>query len=699
MQDSSGNYNIIKFNFSDSKIPEFKEVRNKPYIQFGEKDDYPEYLLGLYNKSAKHNAIINGKLNYIFGDGFTIDNEQDQEAQLWKAKVNRSGENLNDLGHKSIRDIEVFGGFYWQIIPDFSGEFETFHLPFHKVRSNRDNTEFYYKRDWNDKNEKVKVFPAFDPSNTETSIFFFREYRPGLQTYCLPSYIGSCNYIEADIEVSKHTLTNAKTGFSASKFINFYNGEPDEDKKKQIEKRFNDKFTGAEGKKILIGFNNDPTKKPTIDDLGASDISKEDFGHVDELITANIFAGHQITSPTLFGIQEPGKLGAHNELRLAYDIFKNTYVANKQRQFEQVINHFARVKGIQATFKLIPVDPVGVEFGDQTLLQAAPRSWLLEKMGVDTNKYTDAPVGSKTDSSTLPPAKSPTLVPEEQQMVNENIKNLTGRQHQQMIRIITQYQKGKINRQQATTLLKTSLGLSDTDIDSLLGMDSQTFRLIFSEEPSEEDVAQWFSVVGTGREDFEVVKSKEVKFSSDKDVSDFELNFYKQEALKFAETVSDLEVKVLDLVQKDKRISAQTIAQSLDVEVSMVEDTLQTLEKKGLLKVKQITEAGEKVAVRTLTKPLSSITRTIKSELPEIFIKYSYEVKSGVGPAIIPGTRPFCRKLVELDRFYSRTEIEQISERLGYSVWDRRGGFWNQGKRTSPTCRHIWKANVVIKKK
>ena len=28
---------------------------------------------------------------------------------------------------------------------------------------------------------------------------------------------------------------------------------------------------------FLIGFNNDPAKKPTIDDLGASDLTKEDF--------------------------------------------------------------------------------------------------------------------------------------------------------------------------------------------------------------------------------------------------------------------------------------------------------------------------------------------------------------------------------------------------------------------------------------
>lgn len=629
--------NLIILNFSDSKLPAFKSVNNKPYVLFGEKDDYPTYLLELYNKSAKHNAIIGGKVTYIFGEGFTVDNENDKDAQLFKKQINSAGESLNDIAKRSISDIEIFGGFAWQIIFDLSGDVaDIFHLDFHKVRSNKENTEFYYKRDWQDRKEEIKHYPAFNPKIGVTSIFYFKEYRPGIGVYPLPCYVGSNNYIESDVEISKHTLTNAKTGFSASKFINFYNGEPNEDQKRQIEKRFNDKFTGAEGKKILIGFNNDPAKKPTIDDLGTSDVTKEDFSHIDDLITGNIFAGHQVTSPTLFGIQEPGKLGTHNELRLAFEIFKNTYASTKQQQFEQVVNYFARIKGITSNFSLIAIDPVGIEFGDQVLLQAAPRSWLLEKLGVDIKKYTDDPVGAKNEAvNTLPPVKPPVLLPEE-----------------------TMKKKHK-----------------------------------------EEEVAEMFAEVGQGREDYLIVKSRVTNFTSDKEVLEDELSIYQSQAAKFAEAATALEANILSLIQKDKRVSAETIAQTLDVDISTVNDAIETLETKGLLRVKHVVENGEKIAVRTLTKPLSSLTPTIKSELPEIFIKYSYEVKPGAGPAIIPGTRPFCKRMVELDKLYSRSEIEQISQRLGYSVWDRRGGFWNHNGETDAACRHIWKSNIVIKRR
>jgi hypothetical protein len=36
---------------------------------------------------------------------------------------------------------------------------------------------------------------------------------------------------------------------------------------------------------------------------------------------------------------------------------------------------------------------------------------------------------------------------------------------------------------------------------------------------------------------------------------------------------------------------------------------------------------------------------------------------------------------------------------LGYSVFDRRGGFWMHKNGTiTPYCRHNWKSNIVIKK-
>jgi len=599
---------VISIKFADNRIPEFKEVKGIDYIKFGDDDRFPDHTLMLYNKSAKHNAIINGKVNYILGGGLICDTPEDPKAKAFLSEMAK-------IDNQSIKDIELHGGFYWEMIPNKKGGCIAYHVDFSRIRSNEDNTIFYYKKDWSDRSEQRKAYPAFKPGITEPSILCFKEYRPGLKTYPLPGYVASFNYIEADIEVSKHTLTNAQTGFSASKFINFYNGEPTEENKRDITRRFELLSTGSEGKKVLIGFNNDPAKRPTIDDLGASDLTKEDFSHVDNLITNNIFSGAQITHPLLFGIQQEGKLGGATELRTAYDIFKNTYVNGKQKQFEDIVNYFARLKGVSGTYKLKDVEPVGFDFSESTILQVAPKEWLLEKLGIDPQAYPSTAVAVNSEGLS-------------EQAVNENVKNLTAKQHQQLARIIRQYGKEQLTRQQASILLRTGLGFTDEEINGLLGDEpnAQAFS-------SDDELFAAFEAHGEQRLDFEVIRAKEATFDSDDE--SFEL----MQAFKDAPATAT---------------------------------------------------GGAGVAATPPAK--------VGNAFPKFMIRYSYEVRPNEGAELLPTSRPFCVRMIKLDRFYSRQDIQKISGILGYNVFERVGGYWNDNGVIKKHCRHFWKANIVIKK-
>jgi hypothetical protein len=66
-------------NFGAHKVPTFKEARGKDWILFGDegeyKNRYPEYLLNLYRRSAKHHAIINSKKDYVVGQGWAVNAE------------------------------------------------------------------------------------------------------------------------------------------------------------------------------------------------------------------------------------------------------------------------------------------------------------------------------------------------------------------------------------------------------------------------------------------------------------------------------------------------------------------------------------------------------------------------------------------------------------------------------------------------
>lgn len=653
--------------FAEARQPEFKEKKgiDGGYIKYGENNDYPEYIVDLYNKSSKHSAIIKSKVHYITGNGWS----GEPDAQAFIDKVNRV-ESLNDLTRKVSLDIEIFGGAYLEIIWGIGGSIaEIWHCDYVKIRTNKDNTQYWYKEDWKDNKVKPDVITAFNPKLPNgKQILYVKEYRPNIGIYGLPSYFAALNYIESDIEVSKHILGNAQTGFSASKLITLPNGEPNDEEKRNVDNRLRKTYSGADGKKYMIAFVNDISRKPVVDDLGTSDLTKEDFGRVDELIQTNIFSGHQVTTPSIMGIAEAGKLGSRTEMRDGYEIFKNTYVNAKQMHLESVFNMLAKLKGVVSEIKIIPTEPIGIEFSEQTIVSVAPKEWILEKIGIDTTKYAPTPDAN---------------APAQGLSVNEHIKGLKGREWQNMQRIIREFTKGKINREQATAMLKTGYALSDEEVNTWLG----------SEELDAQFQAQDFSVFfefGENKDAYNIWKSKK-RFSEE---SDFYL---------FAD-VNQLESDILDQISKQKDITPEVIAEVLDEDVNTINNVLKDLEDRKILKVKE-TKIGKGInsniiVSRELTQPLSKTIGDVKPQTTEIMVRYSYDWISGFNDSDATNSRPFCKALLEAKKLYSRSDIEMMSARLGYSVWDRKGGWWTMPSgEHSESCRHEWKTNIVTRKK
>ena len=590
--------------FAEAKQPEFKEKKGEGYIQYGDRNDYPNYLVELFNKSAKHNAIIKSKVHYITANGWS----GSPEADPFIKKVNRM-ESLEDLTRKVSLDAELFGGYYLEIIWSVTGQLvEIWHCDYTKIRTNKDNTQFWYKEDWGDRAEKAEVYPAFNPANPYgKQILYIKEYRPNMGYYSLPGYFGALNYIESDIEISKHVLANAQTGFSASKLITLPNGDPSDDEKRNIEKRFTNRFSGSDGKKFILAFVNDSARKPIVDDLGTSDITKEDFGRVDMLIQTNIFCGHQITTPSIFGIAEAGKLGSRSEMRDGYEIFKNTYVNSKQMHLESVFNMLFKYRGIEdAELHIIPTEPIGFEFTENLLKEIAPKEWLLEKAGIDMSKY---------------------QAPEE-----------------------------------AVTVVQSAQFKDDFSVFYEFGEDKASYNI-------------W--------------KSK-TRFNDD---SEYQL---------FAE-VNQLQANVLDLMAKDKRITPQVLASTLNQNVDTINQVIKKLIDDGYIQPNQYTIGTgideNVITEHTLTEPLKDIIEKIKPQTTELLIRYSYEWIQGFSKSDIGTSRPFCVALLDANKVYSRSDIESMSARLGYSVWDRKGGWWNNDGKISESCRHKWVSNIVTRKK
>lgn len=656
--------NFIILSFAEAKQPEYRERKGQGYIEFGEKNDYPNYLLSLYNKSAKHNAIVRGKVNYITGNGWAT-KEDDVKAQEFIDKPN-AYENLGDLTRKVSIDLEVFGGAYLEIIwSQLGGQIASMtHIDYTKVRSNKDNTQYWIKSDWGNRKEDAEIINAYNPNLREgKQILYLKEYRPGLDTYALPSYIGALNYIESDVEVSRHVLGNAQTGFSASKLITLPNGEPSPDEKRNIERRFTDRFSGSDGKKFILSFVSDIAKKPAVEDLGASDLTKEDFNQVDNMIQQNIFAGHQITTPSLFGILVEGSLGTRSEIRDGYEVFKNTYVNDKQQFLESVFNRLAEINGVTTELYIKPVEPISFEFSEAIIAANAPKEWILEKIGIDPTQY-----------QTTTPEPS-------QAMVNEHLKGMKGREWQNFQRIIRKYNKGEITREQATQMLMSGYGLELEAINTWLGEES--YEQNFSDVDS---VLQLFSEYGTNANEYNVIARKKV-FKSDLEAQE----------LAFRDEVVDdtLDKKILDTIAKNKRIPPKDIAKALDIEESEVMNRI------NKLVAIEVLEYDVDTKISKLIKPLNEILdKPVKTSF---LVRYEYSwdyLRTTQEDRNKKTSRPFCQKLMSMEKLYTRGEIESLSARLGYDVFARAGGWWTIPDTNihSPKCRHTWNAVVVVKK-
>jgi hypothetical protein len=658
MATKKGEYSIIELKFNSAEQPKYSEKKGSGgMINYGERNNYPNYLNRLDRESPKHGAILKGKSTYIFGKGLS---NPETLPQL-------KGDSWNNLLKKCISDDEKFGGYYLQIIWNSLGQVASiYHLKFHKVRTNQDNSKFWVKDEWDTTKQltakdkaKEREYEGFNANNRQgTQILFVKQDGGENDVYPLPSYFQALNYIESDIEVSRHILGMAQSGFVGSKLINFNNGEPPEEAKREIEKRVGEKFTGSSGKRFMLAFNKNAAESVTVQDLGTSDLTKEDFTNVNNLIQQEIFAGHQITSPILFGIKTEGQLGGRTEMRDAYEIFKNTYVNERQQAHEEVFNTLIQLAGGQGLRKITPVEPIGIEFTEATLLSIGmPKKYFLDKLGISEADYPGIATGTADG-------------------VNDNVKNLTAKQHQQILRVVRDFTKARITRQAATSLLKSGYGLTDDDILAFLGEDGEQTFIKFSSD----NIIEHFKTVGEKREGFVIVK--QIPFKDD----------YLKETFAVQSDLSKLDADILNLISKDKRITPEVIAEVTNTELPIVNKIIKELENGGFLRPTITRQGTDEIIERELTQPLSEITKQ-KPSTTDILLRYSYE-----GPKD-SRNRPFCARLMELDKFYSRSDIERISERLGYSVWDRRGGWWTMPDgEHSPSCRHSWVANIVLKK-
>lgn len=357
--------NFIRINLAESKLPIFKENKAKGFMTYGEDNLYPMGIIELFNKSPKHSAIVTQKASYIAGDKTEIIGQSTEDiakANDYLSSIN-AYEDYESLKQKIAQDLELFDGFALEIIWNKAKTSiaEIYHLPFQNVRIGLEG-DYVYCEDWSNRRAEHYRYPSWNPTTRENKqVYYFKMYRAGQEMYPLPSYVGALKYIEIDTEIANFHLNSIKSGFSAQTLVQLFKGIPSPDEARKTVKRFKDNFSGTDNAGSVIIQFNDPNETPSvINNLAPSDFDKL-FMQLNDTVQQEIFSGHRVTSPMLFGIRVEGQLGGRSELIESYESFQTSYVEPRQSQLDSALTSiFKYIAPVKLKTKNRP--PIGLDY-------------------------------------------------------------------------------------------------------------------------------------------------------------------------------------------------------------------------------------------------------------------------------------------------------------------------------------------------
>lgn len=365
-----GLYSIKGAKFEAMDLPVIREVRGKEYMEFGVNNLFPQELIKLYDTSAINHTCIDAIRDGIVGEGI---------VNFGEDYINGDGETINEVFQKISLDYVLYGGYALNVIWNKEGTriAEIYHLPFANVRSGKPDEEdrvnsYFYSSDWSKiRKYKPVQYAAFDITTTKgddaSQIYYCKNYTPGNEVYPLPAYIGGVNDIQLDARVSRFHNANISNGLAPSMFVQFRNGIPNPEERRDIYREIEDTFTGEENAgRFFLAFS-EPGKEMQVTPV--ENANDEYYITLEQRITSRILTAHRITSPLLLGIKEGAGFSSNSEeIITSYSHFMNTVVLPKQKKILSTFGYMLKLWGLNVTLEIEPTPIlIGTEADDPAI--------------------------------------------------------------------------------------------------------------------------------------------------------------------------------------------------------------------------------------------------------------------------------------------------------------------------------------------
>lgn len=381
--------NVHVFNFETHKPPQSNESNREAWVEFGDDNDYFQYLIKRYNNSTTNNSIINSIVKLIYGRGLDATDSNKKPNEYAQMKMLFRPEVLKCI----ITDYKLLGQGYFQLIYNKAKNaiVRIEHAPAQLIRAEKCNEKgeiigYYYSDNWADVKTFVpKRIGAFGYGDKTLEILCVRDYSVGQKYYSNVDYIGALPYTQLEEEIADYLINDVQNGFSPTSVINFNNGVPDEEKMSLQAADVKRKLTGASGAKIVVSFNSDETKRTTIDNVPLNDAPAH-YTYLSEESRGKILLGHSVTSGLLFGIPSSNGFSSNaDELKNASILFDNMTIRPKQETVLDAIDKILAYNQIGLNLYFKTLQPL--EFIDQNPIMDSAA--IEEETGVKLSKHLD----------------------------------------------------------------------------------------------------------------------------------------------------------------------------------------------------------------------------------------------------------------------------------------------------------------------
>ena len=340
-------------------LPVERFVSGKDLVEWGNRNAYPDYLLDLYNNVPTLRSIINGNIDFITGDDVSILPLTDN---LPNGQMNNRGDNIREQVKDISKDYQIYGGFALQIIRNLIGMVaEVYYIDMRFLRTNKEGNVFYYCEDWSKSGKKdVIVYPAFMPNlkwdtlddeqrnRNASSILYVKNVHT--QVYPAPLYAASIKACEIERLIDDFHINSLQNQFVSSAIINFNNGDPGDEMKKEIEDAINEKFAGAaNGGRIMLSFNKNKESATNIVEFEVKDFG-ERYKALSEHSRQQIFTAFR-ANPNLFGIPTEGNGFANEQYAESFKLYNRTQIQPVQRL---IADTYDKIYGRKGVLTIVP---------------------------------------------------------------------------------------------------------------------------------------------------------------------------------------------------------------------------------------------------------------------------------------------------------------------------------------------------------